>query len=80
MPGLDGIAVAEESRTELPHCKSLIVASRGRAGHLRRALTDRAGGVRYVDLQLAAEAISAGDSPLTRMATGYRGAACGVAR
>ena len=33
------------------------------------------GGVRYVDLQLAAEAISAGDSPLTRMATGYRGRA-----
>lgn len=86
MPGLDGIAVAEALRTELPACQSMIVTSHGRAGYLKRALaagvrgflpktasagvladvirTIHAGG-RYVDPELAAEAISAGDSPLT---------------
>ena len=86
MPGLDGIAVTDVLRGELPECSSLIVTSHGRPGHLKRALAAGARGFlpktvsahvladvvrsvnsggRYVDPQLAAEAISAGDSPLT---------------
>jgi two-component system response regulator DesR len=86
MPGLDGIAVAEALRHELPCCASIIVTSHGRPGHLKRALAagvrgflpktvsahvladvvrSTHGGGRYVDPELAAEAISAGDSPLT---------------
>ena len=86
MPGLDGIAVAEELRSALPGCASVILTSHGRPGYLKSALaagvrgflpktvaasvlvsviaTVAAGG-RYVDPQLAAEAIGAGDSPLT---------------
>jgi two-component system response regulator DesR len=86
MPGLDGIAVTEALRGELPECASLIVTSHGRPGHLKRAFAAGARGFlpktvsahvladvvrtvnsggRYVDPQLAAEAISAGDNPLT---------------
>ena len=86
MPGLDGIAVAQQLAAEVPGCRSVIVTSHGRPGYLKRALEAgvaafvpktvsgrvladvvrqvRAGG-RYVDPELAAEAISAGDSPLT---------------
>jgi two-component system response regulator DesR len=86
MPGLDGIAVAEQLRTLVPGCASVILTSHGRPGYLKSALaagvraflpktvaasvlvsviaTVAAGG-RYVDPQLAAEAIGAGDSPLT---------------
>lgn len=86
MPGLDGIAVAEQLRALLPGCASVILTSHGRPGYLKSALaagvrgflpktvaasvlvsviaTVAAGG-RYVDPQLAAEAIGAGDSPLT---------------
>ncbi|GLY15899.1 DNA-binding response regulator [Kineosporia sp. NBRC 101677] len=86
MPGPDGIAVAEQLRTRLPGCATVIVTSHGRPGHLKRALaagvrgflpkttsaatlasvvrTVHTGG-RHVDPQLAAEAIAAGDSPLT---------------
>jgi two-component system response regulator DesR len=86
MPGLDGIAVAEMLRADLPDCGVLIVTSHGRPGHLKRALAAgvqgflpktvsaqvladvvrivRDGG-RYLDPELAAEAISAGDNPLT---------------
>lgn len=86
MPGLDGIAVAEQLRTDLPATASVIVTSHGRPGYLKTALaagvrgflpktvsaqlltsvinTVAAGG-RYVDPQLAAEAIGAGDSPLS---------------
>lgn len=86
MPGLDGLAVAETLRRELPDCRPMIVTSHGRPGHLKRAL--RVGvrgflpktvsardladiirtvhaGRRYISSELAAEAISAGDSPLT---------------
>jgi two-component system response regulator DesR len=87
MPGLDGIAVAQALRAELPGCASIIVTSHGRPGHLKRALAVGAQGFlpktvsgsvladviravqaggRHVDPELAAEAISAGDSPLTR--------------
>lgn len=86
MPGLDGIAVAQQLAAEVPGCRSVIVTSHGRPGYLKRALEAgvsaflpktvsgrvladvvrqvQAGG-RYVDPELAAEAISAGDSPLT---------------
>ncbi|MEV7613294.1 response regulator transcription factor [Streptomyces sp. NPDC089799] len=86
MPGADGVSVATLLRAELPDCKTMIVTSHGRPGHLKRALSAgvrafapktvsaqklaeiiRAvhGGGRYVDPELAADAISAGDSPLT---------------
>ncbi|MBJ7470869.1 MAG: response regulator transcription factor [Solirubrobacteraceae bacterium] len=86
MPGMDGIAVAEQLAQQLPGCGCVIVTSHGRPGHLKRALAAgvrgflpkttsaatlasvvrsvHAGG-RYVDPELAAEAIAAGDSPLT---------------
>lgn len=87
MPGaMDGVAVAGALRSELPQCRTMIVTSHGRPGHLKRALaagvrgfvpktvsarrlaeiirTVHTGG-RYVDPELAADAISAGDSPLT---------------
>lgn len=86
MPGMDGVAVATSLRTRLPGCRTMIVTSHGRPGHLKRALeagvkgfvpktvsaqrlaevirTVHAGN-RYVDPELAADAISAGDSPLT---------------
>lgn len=86
MPELDGVAVARVLQAELPDCRTMIVTSHGRPGHLKRALsagvrgflpktvsaetlasvvrTVHSGG-RYVDPQLAAEAIGAGDSPLT---------------
>ena len=86
MPGLDGIATAQQLAAELPGCRSIIVTSYGRPGYLKKALAAgvaaflpktvsarvladvvrqvHAGG-RYVDPELAAEAISAGDSPLT---------------
>ncbi|WP_229070310.1 response regulator transcription factor [Actinoplanes sp. DH11] len=86
MPDLDGVAVADRLRTEVPTCRTMIVTSHGRPGHLKQALAAGVrgflpktvsaenlamvvrtvhGGGRYVDPQLAAEAISAGDSPLT---------------
>lgn len=86
MPGADGVQVATELRDELPGCRTMIVTSHARPGHLKRALavgvrgfvpkTASAqqlaeiirgvhGGTRYVDPELAADAISTGDSPLT---------------
>ncbi|MDT3441982.1 MULTISPECIES: DNA-binding response regulator [unclassified Pseudofrankia] len=86
MPGLDGIAVAQALRTDLPTCANVILTSHGRPGYLKRALAAGARGFlpktvsaqvladvvravhrggRYVDPELAAEAIAAGDSPLT---------------
>ncbi|WP_326698840.1 response regulator transcription factor [Streptomyces sp. NBC_01754] len=86
MPGADGVNVATALRTGLPDCRTMIVTSHGRPGHLKRALAAgvRAfvpktvsarrlaeiirtvhAGSRYVDPELAADAISAGDSPLT---------------
>jgi two-component system response regulator DesR len=86
MPKLDGIAVAERLKEQLPGCACVIVTSHGRPGHLKRALaagvrgflpkttsavtlaavvrTVHDGG-RHVDPELAADAIAAGDSPLT---------------
>lgn len=90
MPGSDGVAVATTLRDELPDCKSMIVTSHGRPGHLKRALAAGARGFvpktvsarqladiirsvhagnRFVDHELAADAISAGDSPLTARET-----------
>ncbi|MEU7166647.1 response regulator transcription factor [Streptomyces morookaense] len=86
MPGADGVMVATSLRAELPSCRSMIVTSHGRPGHLKRALEAGVRGFvpktvsaqrlaeiirsvhagnRYVDPELAADAISAGDSPLT---------------
>ncbi|BBH70325.1 DNA-binding response regulator [Actinoplanes sp. OR16] len=86
MPDLDGVTVADRLRAEVPTCRTMIVTSHGRPGHLKQALAAGVrgflpktvsadelamvvrtvhGGGRYVDPQLAAEAISAGDSPLT---------------
>ena len=86
MPGLDGITVAQELRTLVPGCSSIILTSHGRPGYLKGALaagvrgflpktvsaavlvsviTTVAAGGRYVDPELAAEAIGAGDSPLS---------------
>jgi len=86
MPDADGVTVARTLHEELPACRTMIVTSHGRPGHLKRALAAGVrgflpktvsadilatvvrtvhGGGRYVDPQLAAEAISAGDSPLT---------------
>ncbi|MGW1848386.1 response regulator [Streptomyces sp. NPDC001966] len=87
MPGgTDGVAAAAALRTELPACRTVIVTSHGRPGHLKRALAAGVRGFvpktvsaqrlaeiirsvhagdRYVDPELAADAISAGDSPLT---------------
>ncbi|MGJ6962123.1 response regulator [Streptosporangium sp. G11] len=86
LPDMDGVTVARMIHEESPDCRTMIVTSHGRPGHLKRALsagvrgflpktvsaavladvvrTIHAGG-RYVDPQLAAEAIGAGDSPLT---------------
>ncbi len=44
MPGLDGIAVAEQLSTEAPSVRSLIVTTFGRPGYLRRALDAGASG------------------------------------
>ncbi|MGI5349846.1 response regulator transcription factor [Streptomyces sp. CA-250714] len=86
MPGADGVRVAASLRESVPECRTMIVTSYGRPGHLKRALAAGVrgfvpktasaeqlaeiirtvhGGSRYVDPELAADAISAGDSPLS---------------
>jgi two-component system, NarL family, response regulator DesR len=44
MPGLDGLAVAEQLAAVAPGCRSLIVTTFGRPGYLRRALDAGASG------------------------------------
>ncbi len=44
MPGLDGIAAAEQLRRECPSCRSLILTTFGRPGFLRRAMESGANG------------------------------------
>jgi two-component system, NarL family, response regulator DesR len=44
MPGLDGLAVAEELAEVAPQCRSLIVTTFSRPGYLRRALDAGVGG------------------------------------
>jgi two-component system, NarL family, response regulator DesR len=86
MPAPDGVSVAQTLRDELPECRTMLVTSHGRPGHLKRALAAGVRGFlpktvsadiladvvravhrggRYIDPELAADAISAGDSPLT---------------
>ncbi|RAJ66740.1 two-component system response regulator DesR [Streptomyces sp. Amel2xB2] len=86
MPGADGVQVATQLRDEVPGCRTMIVTSHARPGHLKRALAAGVRGFvpktasaqqlaeiirgvhdgnRYVDPELAADAISTGDSPLT---------------
>src|ERR1044072_4824073 len=62
MPGADGVSVATSLRAELPECRTMIVTSHGRPGHLKRAL---AAGVRgfvpkTVSAQRLAEIIRTG--------------------
>ena len=86
LPDRDGISVAGTLHKELPDCRTIILTSHGRPGHLKRALaanirgflpkavpaavladavrTVHSGG-RYIDSGLAADAIRAGDNPLT---------------
>ncbi|MEZ2371983.1 response regulator [Arthrobacter sp. RCC_34] len=44
MPGLDGLATAEQLRREAPHCRVLMVTTFGRPGYVRRALQAGAAG------------------------------------
>jgi two-component system, NarL family, response regulator DesR len=44
MPGLDGLAAANELHRELPRCRVLIVTTFGRPGYLRRAMEGGAAG------------------------------------
>ncbi|WP_341928227.1 response regulator transcription factor [Nocardioides psychrotolerans] len=44
MPGLTGLEVAEQLRTELPQVRTLIVTTFGRPGYVRRALDAGAAG------------------------------------
>jgi two-component system, NarL family, response regulator DesR len=44
MPGMDGLAVAEQLRDTVPGCRSLIVTTFGRPGYLRRAMEAGASG------------------------------------
>ncbi|MBP1159369.1 two-component system response regulator DesR [Rhodococcus sp. PvR044] len=44
MPGMDGIAVAEQLRRECPDCRILMVTTFGRPGYLRRAMDAGASG------------------------------------
>ena len=59
MPGLDGIAVAEQLREQLPDCGTLIVTSHGRPGHLKRALAAGVGGFvpKTVSAQVLADVV-----------------------
>ena len=74
MPGLDGIAVAEELRSELPDCASLIVTSHGRPGHLKRALAAGVGGFvpKTVSGQVLADVIRTACQHFCRHRTGRR--------
>jgi two-component system response regulator DesR len=44
MPGMDGIAAAAALRARLPGCRSLILTTFGKPGHLRRAMESGASG------------------------------------
>lgn len=44
MPGMDGIEVAAQLRSQAPSCRSLVVTTFGRAGYVRRALDAGASG------------------------------------
>ncbi|NVI91831.1 response regulator [Actinomadura sp. BRA 177] len=86
MPGLDGLAAAEELRAAGARCAVCMLTSFGRPGYLRRAMAAGVrgfvakdaptqelaaairkihGGGRYLDGELAAGAMAAGDNPLT---------------
>jgi two-component system response regulator DesR len=86
LPGMDGIVAAGELGRTLPGCRSLILTSLGKPGHLRRALAagalgfilkdappehlaeairSVAAGDRVVDPQLALDALTLAENPLT---------------
>lgn len=75
MPGADGVSVATSLRTELPDCKTMIVTSHGRPGHLKRALAAgvRAFAPKTVSAQRLAELIrTARRRPLRGSGVGSR--------
>jgi two-component system response regulator DesR len=49
MPGLDGLAAAEELARELPETRTLILTTFGRPGYLRRAIEAGVGGFMLKD-------------------------------
>jgi two-component system response regulator DesR len=86
LPGMDGIIAAGELGRAVPGCRSLILTSLGKPGHLRRALAAGAlgfilkdappehlaeairavaAGDRVVDPQLALDALTLAENPLT---------------
>src|SRR6202035_4476309 len=44
LPGLDGLAVAEQLAVSLPSCRVVIVTTFGRPGYLRRAMAANVAG------------------------------------
>lgn len=77
MPGADGVKVATSLRAELPHCRTMIVTSHGRPGHLKRALAMRRTGVRAEDGQRPA---AGGDHPYRPRRKPLRGSRVGGRR
>lgn len=67
MPGLDGLAVADTLRREVPECRVLILTTFGRAGYLRRAM--EAGALGFVVKDAPAEQLA---GAVRRVAAGER--------
>jgi two-component system response regulator DesR len=65
MPGLDGLAAAEQLRNALPDCRVLILTTFGRPGYLRRAMAAGASGFLLKD------------APASELADAIRRAAAG---
>jgi two-component system, NarL family, response regulator DesR len=65
MPGLDGLAAAEQLRNALPSCRVLILTTFGRPGYLRRAMAAGASGFLLKD------------APASELADAIRRAAAG---
>ncbi len=68
MPGLDGLAVADTLRREVPECRVLILTTFGRAGYLRRAM--EAGALGFVVKDAPAEQLA---GAVRRVAAGELG-------
>jgi len=66
MPGLDGLAVAQQLRASAPSCRSLIVTTFGRPGYLRRAM------------EAGASGFVVKDTPAERLADAVRRVASGL--
>lgn len=66
MPGIDGIAAAEQLHTQVPGCRILIVTTFGRPGYLTRAM------------QAGASGFIVKDTPAARLADAVRRVAQGL--